>query len=406
VKLHKRLRLSLRALLAHEVRAALALASVAMGVAAVLVTSAIGKGAERELLRGIEAMGTSLLVVRPAQVRRLVARKGVRGIVTSLRVEDYEEISGLRLARQAAPAAEGGMRVKAGTGSMAASVVGTTGAFIELRQLRLRAGRFLDDDDGRSTARVAVLGGRVAETLFPGEEVVGQSLRIRGVPFEIIGVLEARGVLADGSDEDAKIFIPMRTALRRVFNATWLSSVFVSVADPARMDEAEGEIRELLRGRHRIPSEKPDDFAVQNQAKLLTMQKGLVESLTLLTAGLAGVALLVGGIGILALMLLSVKERTAEIGLRMAVGARPRDILIQFLGEATLLALGGWVAGAAAGGLVAAGIALGTAWAVAVPKAALAASFAMAVVIGLGFGALPARKASLVPPIQALTSGR
>jgi putative ABC transport system permease protein len=404
VRLRRHIAPSARALFAHRLRAALALASVAAGVAAVLVTSALGEGARREVLRGIEAMGTNLLVVRPAQVKRLVSRKEIRGFVTSLRVEDSEETAALDLAREAAPAAEAGMRVKAGGGTMLAGVVGTSAAFPGVRNLRLRAGRFLDDEEDASARRVAVLGARVAETLFAGDDPIGQAIRIRGVPFEVVGVLEARGVLADGADEDAKLFIPIRTALRRVFNATWLSMVFVSVRDPTRMAEAERDIRGLLRERHRIRSGRPDDFAIQNRARLLAVQERMAWSLTLLSAGLAGISLLVGGSGILALMLSSVKERTAEIGLRMAVGATPRDVLVQFLSEATLLALGGWLGGAVAGGLGAAFLALGTEWKVAVPTLAVLASFGMAVVTGLGFGAVPARKAALLPPIRALAT--
>ncbi|HLA76043.1 MAG TPA: ABC transporter permease [Vicinamibacteria bacterium] len=398
------MRPSLRALAAHKVRATLALASVAMGVAAVVVTSALGKGAEGEVQRGIDAMGTNLVVVRPAQVKRLVARKGLRGFATSLRIEDHQEIAALSFTREAAPAAEAGMRVKAGGGSMVASVTGTSAAFMALRNLRLRSGRFLGAEEDSSGSRVAVLGARVADTLFPGADPIGLAIRIRGVPFEVVGVLEPRGVLADGSDEDSKVLIPIRTALRRVFNSRWLTAIFVAVGDPERMAEAELAIRDLLRERHRLGTGKPDDFAIQNQAKLLAMQKRMVDSLSLLTTGLAGVSLLVGGAGILALMLLSVKERTGEIGLRMAVGARPRDILLQFLTEATLLALGGWLAGIAVGALAVAAAALITGWRVGVPAEAALATLATAMVTGLGFGALPARQAALLPPIKALAA--
>jgi putative ABC transport system permease protein len=177
----------------------------------------------------------------------------------------------------------------------------------------------------------------------------------------------------------------------------------VSVRDPGQMQAAEAEIGALLRERHRLDG-KPDDFAVQNKASLLAAQKETAESLTLLTSGLAAIALLVGGAGILALMLLSVKERTGEIGLRRAVGARPRDILLQFLTEATVLALGGWVAGVAAGALGAGAVAFATEWKVGLPLEALLASLAMAGVTGLGFGAFPARKASRMEPIQALSA--
>lgn len=373
-----------------------------MGVAAVLVTSALGKGAQLEVLRGVEAMGTNLVVVRPAQVKRLVARKGVRGSVTSLRVADHEAIAALADVAAVAPAADGAVRAQAGGGSMRVSLLGTTATLAGLRNLSLRAGRFFDPEEEAEARRVAVLGSRVAETLFPEEPPVGATLRLRGIPFEVIGVLQAKGVLADGSDQDNQVFIPIRTALRRVFNSTWLAAVFVGVRDPKRMDQTEAEVRALLRERHRLDAGKPDDFAVQSQAKLLAMQRMTSDSLTLLASGLAGVSLLVGGTGILALMLLSVKERTVEIGLRMAVGARPRDILVQFLTEATLLAVGGWFTGLVVAVLGATVVSLGTEWKVGLPTEAVLASLAMTALTGLGFGALPARKAALLPPIQAL----
>lgn len=401
----RNLRCSVRALLAHRLRVGLVLSSVAMGVAAVVLTSALGKGAEGEVLRGIEALGTNLLVVRPAEVKRLVARKTVRGLTTTLKMEDVEAIAELALVAAAVPAAEGTLRVKAGAGAVVTTVLGTTPAFPEARQFQVRGGRFFDEEDERAARRVAVLGARIEERLFPDEDPVGRWIRIRGVPFEVVGVLEAKGVLPDGSDEDNQVVIPLRTALRRVFNTTWLSTVFVSVRDPERMDETQTEIAGLLRERHRLDrNNKPDDFAVQNKTRFLAAQRETIESLTLLTSGLAAIALLVGGTGIFALLLLSIKERTGEIGLRRAVGARPRDILVQFLAEATVLALGGWIAGAAAGALGAGAVAWGTDWKVAVPFEALLASLAMASITGLGFGAFPARKASLLPPIQALSA--
>lgn len=404
MRLGRRLGMSLRALLAHRLRAALALSSVAMGVAGVLLTSAIGQGAQDQVLGSIEAIGTDLLVVRPAAAKRSAARKAVQGLVTSLEVEDSEAIAALASVRKAVPGTDRPMRVKAGNGAVLTSVLGTTSDFPDVRRFRLRGGRFFDDLDDRGQ-RVAVLGDRVRERLFPDEDPIGRWIRIRDIPFEVIGVLEPKGVLADGSDEDNQVVVPIRTALRRVFNSTWITSVFVSVRDPRAMKQAETEISAVLRERHRRGKEaKPDDFAVQNKTKFLASQQELAEFLTLLTSGLAGLALIVGGTGILALMLLSVKERTPEIGLRMAVGATPRDILLQFLAEATALALGGWAAGAVAGALGAAAVAFGTEWKVGLPFRAILASLSMAGAIGLGFGAFPARKASRMSPIQALAA--
>jgi putative ABC transport system permease protein len=407
MKLARALRPALRALVAHRLRVALALSGVAIGVAAVLLTGALGAGAQREVNDSMEAMGTNLLVVRPAPAKRLVARKEVRGFVTTLTPADAAALAKLQQVDEAMPGMEGTLRVKGGGGSVVATVLGATRAFPRVRRFRLRAGRFFDAEDEDDARRVAVLGARVAERLFgdePAAALLGQDLRLRSIPFEIVGVLEAKGVLADGSDEDNMIVIPIRTALRRVFNVPYLSTVFVTVRDvrdggmPGQMDAAQAEIGALLRDRHRLA----DDFAIQDKAKLLASQKEAAATLTLFTAGLSGLALLVGGTGILALMLLSVKERTGEIGLRLAVGARPRDILVQFLAEATALALGGWLAGVAVAALGTGGLALGTSWKVAVPVGALLASLAMALITGLGFGAVPARRASLLPPIRAL----
>jgi putative ABC transport system permease protein len=403
MRLGRRLGSSLRPLLVHKVRTVLALSGVGVGVAAVVVSSAIARGAQQEMVRTIERMGTNLLIVKPLPVRRLVARQAVSGLATTLDVEDYEAIAGLALIADAAPGVEGNARVKVGAIAMKTTVRGTTPAFPLVRRFQIAAGRFFDMEDNRAARRVAVLGARLTDTLFADQQPVGQEIRIRGVPFEVIGILQAKGTTADGADEDNQVLVPIRTALRRIFNSTWLTTVYVSVREPARMNEAEADIQRLLRARHpRGLDSRSDDFAIQNTAKLRSVQQDMTESLGLFATGLAAIALLVGGIGILALMLLSVRERTSEIGLRMAVGAQPRDILIQFLVEATMLALAGWTGGIALGGVASLAVVLGTAWTVGFPVTALLASFGMAVIVGLGFGVLPARSAAQIPPIQAL----
>lgn len=399
----RRLRSSLQPLLAHKVRTVLALSGVAVGVAAVVVASAIGQGAQLEVLRTIESAGTNLLIVKPTEVKRLVARRSVTGLARTLAVGDYEAILELECIAAAAPALEGSVTVKASTIAMKTTVRGTTAAFPVVRRFRVASGRFFDEDDNTAARRLAVVGARVAEKVFENRDVVGQEIRIRGVPFEVIGVLEGKGTTADGADQDNQVLVPIQTALRRIFNATWLSAVYVSIGDPERMDDAAAEIQRLLAARHqRRPDDRPADFAIQNTARIRSVQQEMTQSLSRLSTGLAAMALVVGGIGILALMLLSVRERTAEIGLRMAVGAQPRDILIQFLVEATVLALAGWVGGIALGAVAGVAVIVGTAWTIAVPVAAGLVSLAAAIVIGLGFGALPARAAARIPPIQAL----
>jgi putative ABC transport system permease protein len=314
--------------------------------------------------------------------------------------------------------------VKASFYAMKSKVLGTTQYFPTVRRFQIRSGRFFDAEDDRMASRVAVLGSRVADVLFPDEDPTGRDIRIRGVPFEVIGVLQSKGVLADGSDEDSQVLVPIRTALRRILNVSWLNAIYVSAKNDAGVEQAEAQVRAVLRERHRPgrssardgadtlrsgrpppalpPPDQLDDFAVQNTASFLAMQKRTADSLDLLTTGIAGLALLVGGTGVLALMLLSVKERTGEIGLRIAVGARPRDILTQFLLEATLLCAGGWMAGMGLGAAGAAVVAYGTQWAIGVPFGAIFASCVMAIATGLLFGAIPARKASLLPPMEAL----
>jgi putative ABC transport system permease protein len=391
---------SLKALSVHRVRAALALSSVAAGVAAIVVTSAVGTGAEADIRRQIERIGANLLVVRPAPVKRVVARKDVKGIVTTLRLEDFDAIAALKPVSEAIPGIEAPLKVKAGASAMTTKVLGTAPDFPGVRRFQIASGRFFDAEDDRTARRVAVLGARVADALF-NENPLGQPIRVRGIPFEVIGVLAPKGAVA-GADEDNQILVPIRTALRRVFNVTSLNTIFVSVNDSRGMADAEREISAVLRERHRVAPDEQPDFEVQNATTFLTLQQETAQALRRLTTGVAAIALAVGGTGILALMLLSVRERTGEIGLRMAVGAQPRDILVQFLFEATLLAMGGWTGGILVGMAGATAVALSTTWTIGVPWEALLVSVGMAMTIGLGFGAFPALRASLIPPIQAL----
>jgi putative ABC transport system permease protein len=406
------MRLALRALFAHRLRALLALSSITIGVLAVVLLGAIGAGAQRDVVQRMAALGTNLIVVRPAAVQRSASRKTIAGTVTTLRVEDFEAIAALPFVTAAAPDAERPVRAKAGRTTTLTKILGTTPAYPRVRNFRIRAGRFFDADDDAHARRVAVLGAQVADALFDGANPIGRELRVRGVPFDVIGVMERKGVMPDGSDEDNEILVPLRTALRRVLNVTWLNGIFVSVDDPSRADA----VREVMRERSgvRRPCRRcdrggaaaalQDDFVVQNTLRLVQMQQRAAGALTLLAAGIGGVALLVGGAGILALMLMSVRERTGEIGVRMAVGATPRDILLQFLFESTLLAAGGWLLGVAGGAIAAVIVAAATQWTIAVPLDALLASAAMVLLAGVGFGLVPARQASRLAPMDALRS--
>lgn len=402
MKLLRGFSVSARALFAHRVRAVLALASIAVSVGAVVIVSAIGMGAQREILLQIANMGTNLLVVRPVQVKNTAARKQIRGVVTTLTEGDDHAIGEMSSIAAAVPGFENTLTAKFGDRSMSVQVLGTTSDCLAVCRYQIAQGRFLDEDDDQRAQRVAVLGARVSQELFPWQDAVGHELRLRGIPFEVIGVMKGKGVQADGADQDNQVVIPIRTALRRVFDLTWLNPIFVSVRDPSQMPAAEARIEQLLRIRHRLDDGKPDDFAIQDKTKALATQQKIADSLTELAVALAGISLMVGGIGILALMLMSVKERTSEVGLRMAVGARSRDIFYQFLAEALLLAMSGWLVGVLIGVAGALGVGYFAQWKIALEPSILAASFATVFGAGIVFGAYPARRASLIPPIEAL----
>ncbi len=406
MKLRRTLGPSWRALLAHRARAALAFTSVAIGVAGILLSGALGVGAEIEMRAKIAAMGVNLLVVRPAQVQRLVQRKTVRGSMTTLGLADYEAVATLPTVAASAPGVEGALLAKSGSSAMIATVLGTNADYFAVRRFGLAEGRLLDAEDERETRRVAVLGARVRSALFPGEEAVGREIRLGKVPFEVIGSLVAKGAMADGSDLDSQVLIPARTALRRVYNTRWLSSIFVSAVTPAATSAAARDITAVLRSRH-VPRASAaagaaDDFAVQDSARFFAMQRQATGVLSEFASGVALLALFIGGTGILALLWLAVRERRGEIGLRMAIGARPGDILAQFLLEAAMLALGGWVLGLLVAGLGASVLAFATDWRLGFPPAALLGSLGTVLLIGLGFGAAPAVRAARLVPVAAL----
>ncbi|TVQ15395.1 MAG: FtsX-like permease family protein [Balneolaceae bacterium] len=427
------LSISRRQLLAHKLRTILALLGIVVGVSAVIVMVAIGTGAQREVLGRIEQMGTNLIVVSAAEVQRSPGRLQVRGTVTTLTVQDAEAISrDVPQVAAAAPVQGRRMQVRYGGTTSGITITGTTPHYPDVRNFRVASGSFFDETDNIALRRVAVLGagahrvlfggqntsngdgsdgGRSAVGSYPGERypaglnAIGETIRIGNVPFDVIGIMEPKGVDLDGVDQDNQIFIPVNTALRRVFNVAYINNIYIRAQNRDVMDEAAFRIRDMLRERHRLNiQDQPDDFTISTQLELLDAQRETTDTFTMLIGSIAGVSLFVGGIGILAIMLISVRERVNEIGLRMAVGARKKDVLIQFLLEASMLSLGGGIAGIVFGiaGSVAVGMA--TDWATSVSLYPLLLAFVFSFAIGLFFGVYPARKASQLDPIEALRS--
>ena len=271
----------------------------------------------------------------------------------------------------------------------------------EIKNLSLVRGRFFNEDEDRIMARVAVLGPTPAKNLFGNANPVGEVIQIKNVAFEVIGVTKEKGMIA-GQDEDDQIYIPLNTAMKRLMNVTYLSQIYLQARNTEVMKPAEREIRNLLRERHRLKEDKPDDFTIQNQLDVLEAERGTTESFTLLIGSIAGVSLLVGGVGILAVMLILVRERTNEIGVRRAVGARRKDILLQFMMEATTLSIGGGFVGILLGLLGSLLVRYATKWPVSLSVTPILVSFGFSFVVGFFFGVYPARKASRLDPIVAL----
>lgn len=406
MKIARSLKISRKQLAAHKMRTALALLGIVIGVSTVIIMVSVGKGAENQVLSRIEAMGTNLIIVNVGQVQRTAGRQQVRGTVTTLTLEDAEAlIEECPAVRAAAPVQSAKLQVKYESLATNTTITGTTEDILKIRKLEVERGSFFEEEDNIGSRRVAVVGRTVVRNLFEEFEPVGETIRIGKVPFEVIGVLGAKGSDLNGVDQDDQILIPINTALRRLFNIAYINTINIEATSKEKMALAQQQVREVLRERHRLnKQDKADDFTIQNQTDLIEAQRETAETFTVLIASIAGVSLLVGGIGILAIMLMAIKERTNEIGLRMAVGASRKDILVQFLLEASALSIGGGFVGIGtglAGSLVTNAV---TKLETRVSLTSIILSFTFSIAIGLFFGVYPARKASRLDPITALRS--
>jgi putative ABC transport system permease protein len=403
VHLIRGFRIALKAVTAHKLRALLAILGIVVGVAAVIVMLAVGEGAKQDVLGKIQGLGTNILIVSAGQLKSVAGRPQLVGHVTTLDLRDARAITEeCPAVARVAPIQSRKLAVKYGTGTTNTSIVGTSADFPIVREFRTIAGRFFDADEVQGAQRVAIVGQTVLTNLGAGRTLMGETLRINNVPFEVIGILEPKGVNYAGIDEDDQVLIPISTALRRLFNLTFLSSLIIQAKDERAMGAAASQVTNLLRERHRIKAGQPEDFTLQTQAEILEAARETSQTFSLLLGSIAGISLFVGGIGILAMMVISVRERTREIGVRRAVGARRRDILLQFILEATTLSLAGGLVGSlvgVAGGVL---VARATGWPTAISPMAILMAFGVSAAIGIFFGAYPARRAARLDPIVAL----
>ena len=396
------IKVAFRALRRNKLRTALTMLGIIIGVGAVIAMVGIGNGAKAQVQARIAALGQNVIQLFAGSVNRGGVFSGFGGAGT-LTVEDAlaigKEVPGVVAV---SPEVRSGAQIIAGNNNWSTSVMGESVDYLTIRQWDLEEGVMFSDSDTRSAAKVCVLGKTVANSLFPDEDPVGKTIRIKNVPVKVLGVLKPKGASMFGSDQDDVIVVPYTTGMKRFAGVTMLRSINVQAATAEQIVEVQNGIADLLRQRHRIQQGRDDDFILRNQQEIAETQTAAMDTMTALLAGVAIISLIVGGIGIMNIMLVSVTERTREIGIRMAVGARGRDILLQFLIEAVALSSTGGLLGIALGIGGARLLTIIKQWPTLISADSIVIAFAFSAAVGVFFGFYPARKASQLDPIDAL----
>jgi putative ABC transport system permease protein len=395
---------ALSALARNTLRSALTALGIVIGVAAVIAMVAIGSGAQARVEAAFKAMGTNLLVLLPGSSRS----GGVRGGFGSQPTITWADLKAIQTqldsVKYVAPQLRSSVSLVAENGNWNTQVTGTTADYFALRDWPAEQGGLFTAADVEATRKVIVLGATAAENLFGNESAIGQIVRINNTPFEVLGVLKKKGQSAQGQDYDDAAFLPV-TAYRTKINqglANYVAGTVTVQAVDGRLDEAEQAVTDLLRERHKLDASKDNDFSIRNLTETAEAQQDSTRTLTTLLAAVAGVSLLVGGIGVMNIMLVSVTERTREIGLRMALGARPRDILGQFLSEAAMLSMLGGALGVALGVGAAGYLAKTFGWDLLIAPTVVIIAVSFSALVGVVFGLYPALQASRLDPITAL----
>ncbi len=397
---------ALRILQRNRLRAGLTLLGIVIGVAAVISMVSIGEGAKQAVQKQIASMGTNVIFVW-SRGRTVSGARSAQGSAVTLTIADAVDLKKkIPLLTDTGWYTRASMQIVNGNSNWNCYVYGASPSYLTIRDLSYSGGGAFTQTDQDSAARVAILGQTVVENLFsPGEEPVGAAIRINNVPFRVIGVFSPKGQTASGWDQDDVVFIPFSTAERKVLGTLFLGSVGGIAASATRSEDLEKaveEIRTVIRARHRLQGEQPDDFAIRTQVEIGMVQEETSETLTIMLMVIACVSLLVGGIGIMNILLVSVTERTREIGIRMAVGAKRVHIMMQFLIEAMTLGVVGGLIGIACGILAARLTTIIAGWPTIISTDAVVIAFIFSVVVGLFFGLYPANKAARLNPIEAL----
>jgi putative ABC transport system permease protein len=399
------LKISLRALRVNKMRSALTMLGIIIGVGAVIAMLAVGTGASERISQQIASIGSNLIIILPGSTTSGGLRMGM-GSQPTLTKDDADAIQKECSAVQdVAPVLNGAAQIVYGNQNWSTGVYGTTPSMLNIRDWPLASGRSFTEQDVRSATKVCLLGQTVVENLFGSIDPIGQGVRIKKIPFTVIGVLDKKGQSPQGQDQDDTVYIPVTTAQKKIFGTTFpgmVRTIMVKAKSTEDLDTAEKQITELLRQRHRIGPRKENDFTVRNLTQIMQVAEQSTKVMTLLLGAIASVSLLVGGIGIMNIMLVSVTERTREIGIRMAVGAKTWDIRLQFIIEALTLSLIGGVAGIIAGISGSQIISAFAGWSTIVSVLSIFLAFGFSGLVGIFFGFYPAYKASLLNPIDAL----
>ncbi len=396
--------IAVTALLAHKTRTLLASLGILIGIASVIVMVAIGKGSQQEVMDVIAGMGENMVTITAGEMKRRGGRLRLSGNVTTLSPRDADRIANeIEEVELVAPFEEKRMNAKFDNNAAETTITGSTLDFPLIRGYRIEQGEMFSERDLKTASRVAIIGKTAVKNLFGEEDPIGQVVKVHFIPFKIIGVFEAKGVDTNGLDQDDLIFIPLPTLMRRIVNQTHVSRIFVKISRRENIEKGSEKIRELLRESHKLNDEREDDFTLVSQLDLEEMKRETSELFTKLIVGVAAISLLVGGIGILAVMLISVKERTKEIGIRRAVGATRSDIIRQFLYESLIIGFLGGGIGIALGVGLTLGLTFWGEWTLLLDQDSIWTASWVCALIGVIFGVFPAIKASKLDPMEALT---
>ncbi len=396
------LKMAWRSLAANKLRSFLTMLGVIIGVTSVIALVSVGMGVKKNILDNISRLGSNMLIVMPGSANR-GGMRGAAGSVITLTYDDAEAIKNkIKNVDYVSPTVQNSYQVVYGHENWNTTVTGVIPEYVSIQSLELKSGLFFSEHDVDVRNRVAVIGSTVAANLFESVNPVGKKIRIGNAPYTIIGVLNSKGQSSGGQDQDDVVLIPLTTAQERLIGVTYVRSINVQVSEADKMDEVQNNIEKLLRQRHRIAAGAEDDFNVRNLTSLMEMMTSSATMITLLLGAIAGISLIVGGVGIMNITLASVTERTREIGIRKAIGATYSNIMLQFLIESTMISVIGGIIGIIIGVGAAQLISKFGGFTTVISSLSIAASFGFALFVGIFFGMLPARKAARLDPIEAL----